>query len=79
MIVLASNALDKSDGEIALAYVGQFVVECSFKALKSPQVASVIYLKTPRRIGVLSMVLVFALLVCALIEYLVAGGVGGFS
>jgi hypothetical protein len=74
LIVLASNALDKSDREIALAYKGQFVVENSFKALKSPQVASVIYLKDPRRIGVLSMLLVFALLVRALIEYRLRAG-----
>lgn len=68
-IVLVSNAVDRSDREIVLAYKGQFVVENSFRALKSPQVASVIYLKNPRRIGVLSMLLVFSLLVRALIEF----------
>jgi hypothetical protein len=52
-----------------LAYKGQVVVEDSFRLLKSPQVGSVVYLKDPGRIGVLSMLLVFSLLVCAFIVY----------
>jgi transposase len=67
--VLVSNVVDRSDREVVLAYKGQFVVENSFRLLKSPQVGSVVYLKDPRRIGVLSMLLVFALLVRAFIEY----------
>jgi len=68
-IVIASNAVHKSDIEIIQAYKGQHVVENSFRALKSPQLASVIYLKSIERIQVLSMLLTFSLLVRALIQY----------
>jgi len=77
-IVLASNAVERLDREIALAYKGQIVVENSFRLLKSPQVASVIYLKNPMRIGVLTMLLVFSLLVRALIEFRLREGLGVF-
>jgi len=77
-IVLASNAVERSDREIALAYKGQIVVENSFRLLKSPQVASVIYLKNPGRIGCLVMLLVFSLLVRALIEFRLWEGLGVF-
>jgi len=77
-IVIVSNAIARSDRELVLAYKGQVVVEQSFRLLKSPQVASVIYLKDPGRIGVLAMLLVFALLVRALIEFRMREGLRVF-
>ena len=76
--VLVSNAVGLADRELVLAYKGQVVVENSFRLLKSPAVASVIYLKDPCRIGVLSMLLVFALLVRALIEFRLRAGLAVF-
>lgn len=69
-IVLISNAPETySDRELLETYKGQQVVENSFRELKSPSVASVIYLKNPKRIEGLSMLLTFSLLVRAIIQY----------
>ena len=76
--VLVSNAGELSDREVVLAYKGQSVVENSFRLLKSPAVGSVVYLKDPGRIGVLSMLLVFSLLVRALIEFRLREGLRCF-
>ena len=69
-IVLISNVDESvSDEEIIKTYKGQQVVENSFRLLKSPQVASVIYLKSPKRIEALTMLLHVALLIRALVQY----------
>jgi hypothetical protein len=47
--------------------------------LKSPQLASVIYLKNPKRIDALSMILTFSLLVRALIQYRLRDGLKAFN
>ena len=58
-----------SNKELLQTYKGQQVVENSFRTLKAPQVASVIYLKDERRIQALSMLLTFSLLIRALIQF----------
>lgn len=70
-IVLISNVGEEVSGkrELLQTYKGQQVVEISFRELKSPSMASVIYLKNPERIQTLSMLLSFALLVRAIIQY----------
>lgn len=69
-IVLISNAPETySDRELVATYKGQQVVENSFRELKNPSMASVIYLKNPRRIEALSMLLTFSLLIRAIIQY----------
>jgi transposase len=78
-IVLVSNATELSDEEIIKVYKGQHVVENSFRTLKSPQLASVIYLKNQTRIEVLSMILTFSLLLRALIQYRLREGLNAFN
>ena len=69
-IVLISNAPEQySDRELVAAYKGQQVVENSFRELKSPSMASVVYLKNPDRIEALCMLLTFSLLIRAIIQY----------
>lgn len=69
-IVLISNASESySNRDLLTTYKGQQVVENSFRELKSPSMASVIYLKNPKRIEALSMLLTFSLLVRAIIQY----------
>jgi transposase len=69
-IVLISNVTDNmSDEDLLRTYKGQHVVENSFRMLKSPQLASVIYLKNQTRIQALNMLLTFSLLLRALIQY----------
>jgi len=78
--VLISNVIDTySDEDIIRTYKGQQVVENSFRMLKSPQLASVIYLKNPKRIEALSMILTFSLLVRALIQYRLRDGLKHFK
>lgn len=78
--VLISNVTDGvSDKDLLKIYKGQHVVENSFRALKSPQLASVIYLKSPTRINVLSMLLTFSLLLRALIQYELREGLKAFK
>ena len=67
--VLISNVLDKEPAELLKIYKGQHVVETSFRHLKSPQLASVIYLKNPIRIKALTMLLHFSLLIRAIVQY----------
>ncbi len=55
--------------DILAAYKGQQEVENSFRLLKTPAVASVIYLENEKRIMGLTMLLHIALLIRALIQY----------
>ena len=70
-IVLISNVPEEEEGDIDLVrtYKGQQVVENSFRELKSPGMASVIYLKNPEMIKALSMLLSLSLLIRAVIQY----------
>jgi transposase len=70
-IVLISNVPEEEDGDIDLmwTYKDQQVVENSFRELKSPDMASVIYLKNPEMIKALSMLLSPSLLIRAVIQY----------
>ena len=69
-IVLISNAPEQySDRELVETYKGQQVVENSFRELKSPSMASVVYLKNTDRIEALGMLLTFSLLIRAIIQY----------
>ena len=69
-IVLISNVSDDvCDKDLLKIYKGQQTVENSFRALKSPQLASVIYLKNQTRIQVLTMLLTLSLLLRALIQF----------
>lgn len=79
-IVLVSNVTtEKTDAELLAIYKGQQVVENSFRLLKEPQLASVIYLKNPARIKALTMVLSFALLVRAIIQYRLREGLKEYT
>lgn len=73
-IVLISNVGEEEQGDTELVriYKGQQVVENSFRELKSPSMASVIYLKNPDRIRALSMLLSLSLLIRAVIQYRIA-------
>ena len=75
-LVIISNVIDESvtNRELLETYKGQHVVENSFRQLKSPNLASVIYLKNPKRIGALTMLLTFSLLIRALIQYRLRDG-----
>jgi hypothetical protein len=78
--VIISSVVDGySDEEIVRTYKGQQVVEISFRMLKSPQLASVIYLKNPKRIEALSMILTFSLLLRALIQFRLRDGLKKFN
>ena len=70
-LVLISNVLAeaKTDKQLLEIYKGQHVVENSFRHLKHPSVASVIYLKNPKRVEALTMLLHFSLLVRAIIQF----------
>jgi transposase len=79
-IVLISNVADvMSDEDLLRTYKGQHVVENSFRMLKSPQLASVIYLKNRTRIQALNMLLTFSLLLRAIIQYRLRKGLGVFK
>lgn len=80
-IVLISNVGDEVVGnrELLQTYKGQQVVENSFRELKSPSMASVVYLKNPERIQALSMLLSLALLVRAIIQYRMREGLKKFK
>ena len=77
--VLISNVTDMSDEDLLKTYKGQHVVENSFRSLKSPQLASVIYLKNQTRIQALNMLLTFSLLLRALIQYRLREGLKSFK
>ncbi len=70
-IVLISNVREEEQGDAELVriYKGQQTVENSFRELKTPSMASVIYLKNPKRIKALSMLLSLSLLIRAVIQY----------
>ena len=72
--VLISNVLDADPAHLLKIYKGQHVVETSFRHLKSPSLASVIYLKNPKRIEALTMLLSFSLLIRAIIQYRMRDG-----
>ena len=80
-IVLISNVREEEQGNIELVqiYKGQQVVENSFRELKSPSMASVIYLKNPERIKALSMLLSLSLLIRAIIQYRMREGLKEFN
>lgn len=65
--------------ELLQTYKGQQVVENSFRELKSPSMASMIYFKNPERIQALSMLLSFVLLVRAIIQYRMREGLKTFK
>ena len=71
--ILASNQLDTkklSDAELMAAYKDQQRVERGFRFLKDPMfMASTLYLKSPKRIDALMMVMTLSLLVYAVLEY----------
>jgi hypothetical protein len=68
--VLISNVTDDlCDKDLLTIYKGQQTVENSFRALKSPQLASAIYLKNQIRIQALTMLLSISLLLRALIQF----------
>ena len=78
--VIISNVLDGlSDKDLLATYKGQQVVENSFRQLKGPHLASVIYLKNPVRIKALTMVLSIALLVRAIIQFKLREGLREFK
>jgi len=62
-------AEEVSDRDLLATYKGQQIVENSFRLLKQPQLASVIYLNDPDRIKALTMLLSFSLLIRAIIQY----------
>lgn len=80
-IVLISNVTEEEEGdkELVETYKGQQVVENSFRELKSPSMASVIYLKNPERIKALSMLLSLSLLIRAIIQYRMREGLKEFQ
>jgi len=78
--VLISNVFDElSDKDLLATYKGQQIVENSFRLLKQPQLASAIYLKNPTRIRGLSMILSFALLIRAIIQYRLRDGLSKYK
>ena len=79
-IVIISNVTEGfTDKEILQIYKGQQIVENSFQLLKEPQLASVIYLKKPERIKGLMMVLSFALLIRAIIQFKMRQGLEAYN
>ena len=78
--VIISNVFDElNDKELLATYKGQQIVENSFRQLKHPQLASVIYLKNPIRIKALTMVLSLALLIRAIIQFMLRDGLRKFK
>ncbi len=71
--ILASNELDEkklSDLELFKEYKNQNCIESGFRFLKSPDfLASSLYLKSPKRITALLMIMTICLLVYAALEY----------
>ena len=80
-IVLISNVEEEEQGdrELVEIYKGQQVVENSFRELKTPSMASVIYLKNPERIKALSMLLSLSLLIRAIIQFRMREGLKEFN
>ena len=74
--VLISNVTDETitNSELLGIYKGQHVVENSFRHLKGPNLASAIFLKNPKRVEALMMLLTFALLIRAIIQHRMRDG-----
>jgi transposase len=79
IVIISNVGAGYTDEELVKIYKGQQVVENSFRMLKSPQLASVIYLKNTTRIGALSMVLTFSLLLRALIQFRLREGLKDYN
>jgi transposase len=79
MVLISNVTSAMSDADLLKTYKGQQVVENSFRELKSPQLAAVIYLKNPTRIKALNMLLTFSLLLRALIQYRLRKGLDEFK
>jgi transposase len=78
--VLISNVFEElNDNDLLATYKGQQIVENSFRLLKQPQLASVIFLKNPFRINALSMILSFALLIRAIIQHRLRDGLKSYK
>ena len=79
--VLISNVTDETttDKNLLEIYKGQQVVENSFRQLKAPNMASVIYLKNPLRIKGLITILCLSLLIRAIIQYRMRAGLKEFN
>jgi transposase len=80
--VLISNLTDETaiNNETLLkTYKGQQVVENSFRQLKEPKLASVIYLKNPKRIKAMTMLLCISLLIRAIIQFRMRDGLEKFN
>jgi transposase len=78
--VLISNVTEGiSDYELLEIYKGQHVVENSFRQLKGPQLASVIFLEDPVRIKAMTMLLSVALLVRAIVQYRLRDGLRQYN
>jgi len=69
-VLITSVSVNELDQEQVLRqYKAQMVVEVQFHLLKQPALASVIFLKTPRRIDALVMLLNVSLLIRGLMQY----------
>lgn len=78
--VVISNVINGlSDYELLKTYKGQQVVENSFRLLKEPQLASVIYLKNPLRIAAMNTLLSFSLLLRAIVQHRLRTGLEAFE
>ena len=80
-LVLMSNVTDETttDKNLLEIYKGQQIVENSFRQLKAPNLASVIYLKNPLRIKGLVTILCLSLLIRAIIQYRMRAGLKEFN
>lgn len=74
--VLISNIAEETmnDTDLLKTYKGQHTVESTFRHFKSPSLASVIYLKNPKRIEAMTMLLSVALLIRAIVQYRLRDG-----
>lgn len=69
-VLITSVSVEELDQEQVLRhYKSQIVVEVQFHLLKEPALASVIFLKTPKRINALVMLLNVSLLIRGLMQY----------
>lgn len=78
-VVISNAGQDTDDRKLLGIYKGQQVVENSFQLLKSPCLASVIYLKNENRIRALSMLLSLSLLVRSIIQYRMRQGLKTYN
>ncbi len=78
-VVISNAGQETDDRQLLGIYKGQQVVENSFQLLKSPCLASVIYLKNENRIHALSMLLSLSLLVRSIIQYRMRQGLKTYN